>query len=179
METINQMLNDVKRMRKRMVLQQTINFALIVCSALMIWKSLMIVTGSESPIVVVLSGSMEPSFNRGDLLFLSLTEQPFRVGDIVVFKLEGRDIPIVHRILKVHEKPNKEVDVLTKGDNNEIDDRGLYPKGQLWLNKKHIIGRANGYLPYIGMVTIIMNDFPSLKYGLIALMGIFVLVNRE
>ena len=26
------------------------------------------------------------------------------VGDIVVFKLAGRDIPIVHRVLKVHEK---------------------------------------------------------------------------
>ena len=30
------------------------NFAMIVTSALMIWKGLMIVTGSESPIVVVL-----------------------------------------------------------------------------------------------------------------------------
>ena len=31
----------------------------------------MVVTGSESPIVVVLSGSMEPAFQRGDLLFLT------------------------------------------------------------------------------------------------------------
>lgn len=30
----------------------------------------MVVTGSESPVVVVLSGSMEPSFYRGDLLIL-------------------------------------------------------------------------------------------------------------
>jgi signal peptidase I len=35
---------------------------MIVSSALMIWKGLMVVTGSESPIVVVLSGSMEPAF---------------------------------------------------------------------------------------------------------------------
>ena len=44
---------------------------MIVSSALMIWKGLMVVTGSESPIVVVLSGSMEPAFQRGDLLFLT------------------------------------------------------------------------------------------------------------
>lgn len=78
---------------------------MIVSSALMIWKGLMVVTGSESPIVVVLSGSMEPAFHRGDLLFLTnFHEEPVRVGDIVVFKVEGRDIPIVHRVIKLHEK---------------------------------------------------------------------------
>ena len=61
---------------------------MIVSSALMIWKGLMVVTGSESPIVVVLSGSMEPAFHRGDLLFLTNYEQEdIRVGEIVVFKV--------------------------------------------------------------------------------------------
>ena len=51
------------------------------------------------------SGSMEPAFHRGDLLFLTNpVDEPIRVGEIVVFKVEGRDIPIVHRVLKVHEK---------------------------------------------------------------------------
>ena len=31
----------------------------------------MFVTLSESPVVVVLSGSMEPAFQRGDILFLN------------------------------------------------------------------------------------------------------------
>ena len=35
------------------------------------------------------------------------------------------------------------------------------------------------YLPYVGMVTIIMNDYPYLKYALIGLLGIFVLTSRE
>jgi signal peptidase len=69
-----------------------------------IWKFLMVLTHSESPVVVVLSGSMEPAFQRGDILFLWLGNSPFRVGEIVVFKIEGRDIPIVHRVIKVHEK---------------------------------------------------------------------------
>lgn len=48
---------------------------------------------------------MEPAFHRGDLLFLTnYQEEPVRVGEIVVFKVEGRDIPIVHRVLKLHEK---------------------------------------------------------------------------
>ena len=44
-----------------------LSFGMIVSSALMIWKGLMVVTGSESPIVVVLSGSMEPAFQVSSL----------------------------------------------------------------------------------------------------------------
>lgn len=47
---------------------------------------------------------MEPDFYRGDLLFLMMDEGPFTVGEVVVFKIQGKEIPIVHRILKIHEK---------------------------------------------------------------------------
>ena len=56
----------------------------------------MLATGSESPVVVVLSGSMEPALYRGDAIFLSMTSSPVEPGEIVVFKLAGRDVPIVH-----------------------------------------------------------------------------------
>ena len=46
-------------------------------------------------------------------------------------QVEGRDIPIVHRVLKLHEKEDGEVKFLTKGDNNSVDDRGLYAPGQV------------------------------------------------
>ncbi|OXB77156.1 UNVERIFIED_CONTAM: hypothetical protein H355_014727 [Colinus virginianus] len=154
------LFGDLRRMNKRQVL----NFAMIVSSALMIWKGLIVITGSESPIVVVLSGSMEPAFHRGDLLFLTnFHDDPIRAGEIVVFKVEGRDIPIVHRVMKIHEKENGNIKFLTKGDNNEVDDRGLYKEGQNWLEKKDVVGRARGFLPYVGMVTIIMNDYPKFK----------------
>lgn len=161
-------------------LYQVLSFAMIVSSALMIWKGLMVVTGSESPIVVVLSGSMEPAFHRGDLLLLTnYREEPVRVGEIVVFKVEGRDIPIVHRVIKVHEKDNATVKFLTKGDNNSVDDRGLYAPGQMWLTKKDIVGRAKGFLPYVGMVTILMNEYPNLKYAILGILALYVLLHRE
>lgn len=173
-------LDDVRRMNARQLYYQVLNFGMIVSSALMIWKGLMVVTGSESPIVVVLSGSMEPAFHRGDLLFLTNYQvEPIRVGEIVVFKVEGRDIPIVHRVLKVHEKENGEVKFLTKGDNNSVDDRGLYAPGQMWLHKKDVVGRARGFVPYVGIVTILMNDYPKFKYFILAMLGIFVLIHRE
>ncbi|EOD27398.1 hypothetical protein EMIHUDRAFT_235869 [Emiliania huxleyi CCMP1516] len=117
---------------------QVLNLAMIVCSALMIWKGLMVVTESESPVA-------------------------------------DREIPIVHRILKVHEKVSGEVDVLTKGDNNAVDDRGLCAP----VDGRDTDAVAVCYLPYIGMVTIIMNDYPLVKYALVGIMGLFVLTTRE
>ncbi|CAI8052852.1 Signal peptidase complex catalytic subunit SEC11C [Geodia barretti] len=139
--------SDVSRMNKRQKFYQALNFGMIVSSALMIWKGLMVVTGSESPIVVVLSGSMEPAFYRGDLLFLTNNrEDPVQAGEILVFKVKERDIPIVHRVIKVHESADGEVKILTKGDNNAGDDRAgmIYAPHQNWVTKSEIIGRARG-----------------------------------
>lgn len=52
----------------------------------------------------VSSGSMEPAFYRGDLLFL--TNPPlerYHTGDITVYKIPGADIPIVHRVMETHD----------------------------------------------------------------------------
>ncbi|KAA8535086.1 hypothetical protein F0562_030089 [Nyssa sinensis] len=121
---IGETLDSIKSLQIRQVLTQAISLGMIVTSALIIWKGLMCVTGSESPVVVVLSGSMEPGFKRGDILFLHMSKDPIRAGEIVVFNVDGREIPIVHRVIKVHEHQDTgEVDVLTKGDNNFGDDR--------------------------------------------------------
>jgi len=181
MEMIEKQINELKKLwgNKRQFLFQALNLAMIVFSALMIWKGLMFVTKSESPVVVVLSGSMEPAFQRGDILFLNNQNDPIRVGEVVVFKIKDRDIPIVHRVLKVHEKPDGKIELLTKGDNNRVDDRGLYAPGQQFIGREDILGRAVGTLRYVGMVTIILNDYPALKYVLVAVMGLFVLTEGD
>eukprot|EP00951_Prasinocladus_malaysianus_P015828 scaffold122120_cov35-Prasinocladus_malaysianus.AAC.2 len=186
-DTIKQPFEELMQMNLRQTISQIVNLGvptaagMIVTSALIIWKSLMLITGSESPVrlcpvsfflmdpaspvVVVLSGSMEPGFQRGDILFLNLGNKPVRTGEIVVFNIKGRDIPIVHRVIK--------------GDNNYGDDRVLYAKGQKWLHREHIMGRAVGYLPYVGMVTIVMNDYPYVKYLLIGVLGLLVVTSKE
>ena len=83
---------------------------------------------------------------------------------------------------------------IVQGDNNSVDDRGLYAPGQLWLDRKvcdskfslqtiiypkDVVGRARGFLPYVGIVTIIMNDYPKFKYAVLACLGFYVLIHRE
>ena len=166
----------------------------------MIWKGLIVYTGSESPVVVVLSGSMEPAFYRGDILFLTQSDSDFLVGDIVVFKVAGKDIPIVHRVHEIHNKPpatavgrrgkgaqqqnvtaqRASVELLTKGDNNQVHDSwGIYNPGQMWLGREDIMGRAVGFLPYCGMVTIWLTDYPVVKYVLLGVMGLFVIFAKD
>jgi signal peptidase len=124
---------------------------------------------------------MEPAFFRGDLLFLTNDKaDPIRVGEILVFKVTGRDIPIVHRVMKLHQaNGTDDLKFLTKGDNNYVDDRGLYAPGQLWLRPTDVVGRARAFIPHIGIVTILMNDYPAAKYLLLGVLGLFVLLHRE
>ncbi|KAI8018984.1 Signal peptidase complex catalytic subunit SEC11C [Camellia lanceoleosa] len=39
--------------------------------------------------------------NRGDILFLHMSKDPNRAGEIVVFNVDGHEIPIVHRVIKI------------------------------------------------------------------------------
>jgi len=175
------LVGDVRYMSVREVLYQGLNFGMVISSALMLWKTLILLTGCECPVVVVLSGSMEPAFYRGDLLTLTHYRHiPIENGEIVVYKLSEREIPIVHRVVKRHENTKTgEIKYLTKGDNNKVDDRGLYSKGQRWIRPEDILGRARGQCPYIGMITIILNDYPKLKYATLALMAVSMLARRE
>ena len=90
--TLTSTWSDLRSMNFRQLVLQLIGLGLIVTSALVIWKSLMIITGSDSPVVVVLSGSMEPAFCRGDILFLHLARRSTMLGEIVVFNIKGAEI---------------------------------------------------------------------------------------
>jgi len=183
MEALQQYIGEYRELTKhpRHFLTQVLNLACIVFSALMLWKGLMVVTECEGPVVVVLSGSMEPGFHRGDVLFLAMTTEkdPVRPGEVVVFQIEGRDTPIVHRTMNIHEKKDRSIAILTKGDSNQLDDRSLYAHGQNFIGRKEVMGRVRAFLPYVGMITICLNDYPWLKYMLLGFMGFFVIIGRE
>lgn len=96
------MFGDLAKLSPRQILQQLLNLCLIGSTAFMSWKALALAVDCESPVVVVLSASMEPAFARGDLLFLSNLSPLAKIGDIVVYNIKHREIPIVHRVIKSH-----------------------------------------------------------------------------
>jgi signal peptidase len=143
-----------------------------------LWNMLQVVTNTEYPLLVAASGGMMYGPSRGDLLFVGNQVDHFSVGDIVAFQLPDRDIPLFHRIIIVIDEqyqhggikngkmtsppppPPPPAKYLTKGDDNGVDDRGLYPTGYLWLPREYIIGKVWGYLPLVGNVSIWMHDYP-------------------
>lgn len=179
---------------------------MMMAGAFMFWKTLSLVTNSPSPIVVVLSGSMEPAFQRGDVLFLWNREKYNEVGDIVVYNLDQRDIPIVHRVLREHKviptdkeisqhelkkktkksrkfrnsvlKPSQKL--LTKGDNNPSDDLPLYGPKKMYLDRdEDVIGSVKLYIPKVGYITIFITENIYFKYLLIGCICLSSLFSNE
>jgi signal peptidase I len=75
---------------------------------MLIPKGMMLVTGVETPAMVVISGSMEPALRKGDMLFVhNMSNEPVREGEIVLFRVPGREHPIVHRVIKVTTNHNQ------------------------------------------------------------------------
>ncbi len=68
---------------------------------------------------------------------------------------------------------------MTKGDNNPVDDRGLYPRGTYYLKDKQIIGKVMGIVPYAGYATIILNDYPMVKIAVLGAMLLSVLISKD
>ena len=121
---------------------------------------------------------MEPSYYRGDILFLTNYDTAPEVGDIIVYRMHKDDIPIVHRVTSVQLKGKDDFFVLTKGDNNEVNDRGIYGMESLWLHKKHIMGRVRASVPYLGMATILLTENPIVKLSVLSVAILLILTTR-
>lgn len=154
-------------LRVRDAVHHTVNLLFLLSVAFFSWRQLVYVTHCPEAMVVVISGSMEPGYYRGDILFLhrQFELHPIKVGDVVVYNVQNHSIPIVHRIVKmsVRGRDGKRL-YLTKGDNNLDDDRFLYPYQAQWIEEEQIVGKSFAYLPRLGYITLMMSEFVVLKF---------------
>ena len=91
---------------------------------------LIIVLIAAQHLNVVVSGSMEPAFYRGDIVlvekadFLGINEfnaSDVKVGDVVVYDAAWYDQPVIHRIINITDINGTTMYVI-KGDNNDSPD---------------------------------------------------------
>lgn len=164
----------------RKSLAQLLSVITVLTSAYMCYKALAIAVNSPTPVVVVLSGSMEPAFQRGDILFMWNRESRVHTGDIVVYDTDRRDIPIVHRVVRTHESSEKQL-VLTKGDNNALDDIDLYGYKKMYLNRQRDIngGVVKAYFPKLGYVTILLTENPRIRMAVVGFAMLTTLFSNE
>lgn len=174
-------IDSVLALRFRDVVHRLINITILLLFIVVSWRVFVNITKCPSSVVVVISGSMEPGYKRGDILFLHrrLEEHPIHTGDVVVYQVPGKSIPIVHRVLRLHrrERDHKTL-ILTKGDNNNFDDHFIYQEGQEWVGEEDVIGKSYAYIPRLGYVTLMLSEFPALRYVSLVLI-LFFLISLE
>lgn len=143
--------------------QSLLQLLLPLAHVFMLFSLLQLVTLSQTPIVAVVSGSMEPAFQRGDLLIL-WNRSEIIIGDIPVVWFQGNPLPMVHRVIKVVHGVGDDIErqFLTKGDNNEGDDLSLYPPGRELVKRSEIVGKVVGYIPALGRPALWIMDSRTL-----------------
>ncbi|MHA1886288.1 MAG: signal peptidase I [Promethearchaeota archaeon] len=149
---------------KRKIIVTAILLVLAFSGAFLVYFVMQIALNTNTPMVVVISGSMEPNLHKGDLLFLKGRDAEDirngtivgKEGDIIVFDARGipgwihaPNDPIVHRV--IDKKYDNGWFFLTKGDAN------VNPDSE-WVPETKIIGVVVGRIPYIGWVKIILTD---------------------
>ena len=93
----------------------------------------------------VLSGSMEPTYRTGSIVYVKKVDyRTLRAGDPITFMLNEKTIA-THRIIEVipDAEDQSVIRYRTKGDNNETEDAGL-------VHCKNVIGMPIFSIPYLG-----------------------------
>ena len=110
----------------------------------------------------ILTGSMEPKIDPGDLVIVK-KENPnnLKVGDVITFNKVDENIVVTHRI--IGEKDNG---FITKGDNNNIHDDGI-------LEKQNVIGKVVLTIPKVGYVFVFFAR-PLVIAGILILLGLSI-----
>lgn len=170
----------LRRLVPRRALSQLVLLGLLLAHALMAHTVAEAAAGAKLTTRVVLSGSMEPAFERGDLLLFrggDAGDDPIRAGDVVLFKPAYGDVPVVHRVIAVHERRGGGggADILTKGDNNGVDDASFLYRGP-WLPRQHVMAKAVGYLPKAGSFSVAMDEKPWARKIVAGVLGLGMLV---
>ena len=137
------------------VIKEVFSYAIIIIIALLL----------STHLNVVVSGSMEPSFYRGDIVVTENVEtfygahefDPYtdiEIGDVVVYDATWYSNPVIHRVIDI-EQINGSTYYIIKGDNNEVADPEPVEPSQI-RSKVVTIGNHLLIIPKIGYITLMV-----------------------
>ena len=125
--------------------------------------------------MTVVSGSMEPGINVGDIAILYPSKN-LSVGDIIAFR--GPQTPVLHRIISITSGGNGTI-IQTKGDANPAPDPFTVPRSA-------VIGKLMYVIPLLGLPIVygteVLGGFLNFATSLVILiffLQFFALSNRK
>ena len=117
---------------------------------------------------VVMSGSMEPNYHVGSLVYVkSVDYKELDVGDPITYMV-SQDTIVTHRIIEVlvDEEDPDTLRYFTKGDANDVADG-------VSVHYKNIIGKPVFSIPYLGYVSNYIQNPPGMY---VAIAGAAILI---
>ena len=122
-------------------------------------------------VYTVLSGSMEPNYPVGSLIYVKKVDpQSLKVGDAISFVI-GDHTVATHRIVEVipDEKTPDVIRFRTKGDNNDVADENS-------VHSANVQGKVVGHLPLLGYVANFVQHPPGTYIALIGALAVALAV---
>ena len=122
-------------------------------------------------VYVVLSGSMEPTYHVGSLIYIKdVNYKELKAGDPITYMLNENTV-VTHRIIEVlvDENDPDTIRYFTKGDANDMPDGTS-------VHYKNIIGKPVFTIPYLGYISNYIQNPPSTYVALAAGAVLVILV---
>ena len=119
-------------------------------------------------VYTVLSGSMEPQYHVGSIIYVKEVEpSELKVGDAISFLISENTVA-THRIIEIlpDEDDPDVIRFRTKGDNNDIEDTNP-------VHCNNVLGKVVGTIPLLGYVSDFVQNPPGTY---ITLGAVFVLI---
>lgn len=150
---------------KKSSIRKTWNVISSILVALVVLLALLLVGARLFGLQVytVLSGSMEPTYHTGSLIYVKKVDPyTIRDGQVITFMLDENTIA-THRVVGVvpDEEDSTVVRFRTKGDANETEDGGL-------VHYKNVIGTPVFTIPYLGFVANYIQHPPGMYVAISA-----------
>jgi signal peptidase I len=162
----------LKRLWKNEYFQTVMMIVLMVVIVFGFWYATRAALSTEYPALAVVSTSMLPTLNVGDIIIVqgvpaSQINANYTTGDIVVYRMPSTpEKLIVHRAVDKVLNPDGTWDITTKGDNNARSDSSFH--------ESYLIGRVVARIPYVGNFVLFINALGNFYYFVIV---IIIIIN--
>ncbi len=151
-------------MRKAWNILTTILTALVVIAALFFVGAR--IAGLR--VYAVLSGSMEPEYPVGSLIFVKAADpEAIREGDVITFRL-SETLTATHRVIGVERGEDGALNFQTKGDANAAADARP-------VHEKNVVGRPVFKIPHLGYFASMVQN-PPIRFALLTVAALILLL---
>lgn len=114
----------------------------------------------------IVSGSMEPEYSTGDLIYVKEADpETIKVGDVITFILNEDLVVATHRVVRIDTEKQR---FYTKGDANETEDGSP-------VHFNNVIGIPQFAIPGLGYVSDFIQHAPGMYITIAAVAVLMVL----